>query len=199
MIVKLPALVGGPVSVAVAAPAGGGGSAGGLGAMESGGSATAGAKPALSSQSAANVAAQARTTWRQDQRIEAVYDRDHCIGHAYFTPLVQVVDEDERFVALAQVFRNRILPLLEELGMGEDEDLCGLHTGTPLTERGATFDLDFPDRLMLFRGPIMDQAGFPDDGGTEDDLRREIHITLLHELGHHFGLGEEDLERLGYA
>ena len=89
--------------------------------------------------------------------------------------------------------------LLEELGMGEDEDLCGLHTGTPLTERGASFDLDFPDRLMLFRGPIMGQAGFPDDGGAEDDLRREIRITLLHEMGHHFGLGEEDLETLGYG
>ncbi len=49
-----------------------------------------------------------------NQRVEALYDRDHCIGHAYFTPLAQVADEDDRFVALALVFRNRILPLLEE-------------------------------------------------------------------------------------
>lgn len=49
-----------------------------------------------------------------NQRIEALYDRDHCIGHAYFTILAQVSDEDERMAALAQVFRNRILPLLEE-------------------------------------------------------------------------------------
>jgi 5-methylcytosine-specific restriction protein B len=47
-------------------------------------------------------------------RIEALYDRDHCIGHAYFTPLAQVSDEEARFVELSQVFRNRVLPLLEE-------------------------------------------------------------------------------------
>lgn len=49
-----------------------------------------------------------------NQRVEALYDRDHCIGHAYFTPLVKVPDGDERVIALQQVFCNRILPLLEE-------------------------------------------------------------------------------------
>ncbi|WP_087686259.1 McrB family protein [Pandoraea sp. PE-S2R-1] len=49
-----------------------------------------------------------------NQRVEALYDRDHCIGHAYFTALAQVPDGDERLVALSQVFSNRIVPLLEE-------------------------------------------------------------------------------------
>ncbi|MCH9826286.1 MAG: AAA family ATPase [Gammaproteobacteria bacterium] len=49
-----------------------------------------------------------------NQRIEALYDRDHCIGHAYFTALAQVPDGEERLVALSQVFSNRIVPLLEE-------------------------------------------------------------------------------------
>jgi len=49
-----------------------------------------------------------------NQRIEALYDRDHCIGHAYFTSLAKVPDGDERLVALQQVFSTRILPLLEE-------------------------------------------------------------------------------------
>lgn len=49
-----------------------------------------------------------------NQRVEALYDRDHCIGHAYFTPLTQAPDGDERLVALSQVFSNRIVPLLEE-------------------------------------------------------------------------------------
>lgn len=49
-----------------------------------------------------------------NQRVEALYDRDHCIGHAYFTPLAMVPDGDERLVALQQIFRTRILPLLEE-------------------------------------------------------------------------------------
>jgi 5-methylcytosine-specific restriction protein B len=51
---------------------------------------------------------------RINQRVEALYDRDHCIGHAYFTALAQVPDGDVRFTALEQIFRNRIVPLLEE-------------------------------------------------------------------------------------
>lgn len=49
-----------------------------------------------------------------NQRIEALYDRDHCIGHAYFTQLAKVPDGGERLTALQKVFRTRILPLLEE-------------------------------------------------------------------------------------
>ncbi|KQN43364.1 restriction endonuclease [Pseudomonas sp. Leaf48] len=49
-----------------------------------------------------------------NQRIAALYDRDHCIGHAYFTLLAKTPDGDERLVALQQVFSTRILPLLEE-------------------------------------------------------------------------------------
>lgn len=49
-----------------------------------------------------------------NQRVEALYDRDHCIGHAYFTSLAKVPDGDERLVALSQIFSNRIVPLLEE-------------------------------------------------------------------------------------
>lgn len=49
-----------------------------------------------------------------NQRVEALYDRDHCIGHAYFTALTKVPDGEGRLVALQQVFSTRILPLLEE-------------------------------------------------------------------------------------
>jgi 5-methylcytosine-specific restriction protein B len=49
-----------------------------------------------------------------NERIEALYDRDHCIGHAYFTPLAKAADGDARLVTLQQIFSNRILPLLEE-------------------------------------------------------------------------------------
>jgi 5-methylcytosine-specific restriction protein B len=49
-----------------------------------------------------------------NQRVEALYDRDHMIGHAYFMELIPVPDGDQRFAALRQIFRNRIVPLLEE-------------------------------------------------------------------------------------
>jgi len=51
---------------------------------------------------------------RINDRIEALYDRDHCIGHAYFTGLWKEQDDADRFNALATIFRNRVLPLLEE-------------------------------------------------------------------------------------
>ncbi len=51
---------------------------------------------------------------RVNERIEALYDRDHCIGHAYFTALADVADGAARFERLADIFRNRIVPLLEE-------------------------------------------------------------------------------------
>ena len=51
---------------------------------------------------------------RINERIEALYDRDHCIGHAYFTALKDETDHAARFNKLADIFRKRILPLLEE-------------------------------------------------------------------------------------
>lgn len=58
---------------------------------------------------------------RINERIEALYDRDHCIGHAYFTHLWNTTDGAQRFEAMADTFRNRVLPLLEEYFF---EDWC---------------------------------------------------------------------------
>ncbi|WP_457328680.1 McrB family protein [Rhizobacter sp. P5_C2] len=55
-----------------------------------------------------------RMLGRINERIEALYDRDHTIGHAYFTPLAGVPDGPIRFAALGEIFRQRLLPLLEE-------------------------------------------------------------------------------------
>jgi predicted Zn-dependent protease with MMP-like domain len=92
--------------------------------------------------------------------------------------------------------------LLEEV-MGEsDGDLCGLHWGTSLTERSVEAPGDIPDCMMLFRGPILRLSGCTGidrgRGGTAE-LYRQIKITLLHEIGHHFGLDEDGLAELGYA
>jgi len=80
----------------------------------------------------------------------------------------------------------------------EDAELCGLHWGTPLTERSVSAPWGMPDRMMLFRGPIIRVAAYR-RGRDEPALRRQIHITLLHEIGHHFGLNEDQLEALGYG
>ena len=87
--------------------------------------------------------------------------------------------------------------LLEQLGMHDDEILCGLHSGIPLTEQTHDQTDALPTVMHLFREDIVDHAGGWDIGDGAA-VEREIRITLLHEMGHHFGLEEEDLRRLGY-
>jgi predicted Zn-dependent protease with MMP-like domain len=80
--------------------------------------------------------------------------------------------------------------------------LCGLHWGVPLTQRSVESAAHLPDQIMLFRGPIMRLASVSSTGRTRRDRRElegQIRITLLHEIGHHFGMNEEDLAELGYA
>ena len=98
--------------------------------------------------------------------------------------------------------------MLEELGIDDEtEVLCGLHSGTPLTERSLADAFDEPETIHLFREGIVEEAGgwdaWQDDDGTwwggPDRIRHEIRITLLHEIGHHFGLEDEDLEELGFG
>ena len=95
--------------------------------------------------------------------------------------------------------------VLEAMGLEQGDDLCGLHEGLARTERSVEFP-QLPDVITLYRRGIVDLAGGwterEEDGarvGGEDAVREEIRVTLLHELGHHFGLDEDDLDRLGYA
>ena len=93
--------------------------------------------------------------------------------------------------------------ILKDLGVEPDEldaareELCGLHTGFMLTERPIELDAVLPNEIHLFRRGIALMSG----GLSADDepLAEQIRITLLHELGHHFGLEEDDLDDLGFA
>ena len=82
--------------------------------------------------------------------------------------------------------------LLEELGIAEDEALYGLYTGTPLTVRSFG-EPPGPDRITLYRGELLE------DFQDREELRREVAITVLHELAHHFGIDEARLEELGFG
>ena len=73
----------------------------------------------------------------------------------------------------------------------DDPDLYGLFEGVPLTEGGLDAG-DLPSRIAIYQQPL--RADFPD----EHELREEIRITVLHELGHYFGLDEDRLAELGY-
>lgn len=77
---------------------------------------------------------------------------------------------------------------------GEPSDLCGLHYGIPITEQSYQASFPLVPVIMIFRGPILRLA--EDEQGS---LRDQIRITLLHEIGHHFGMDEEELEEIGYG
>jgi predicted Zn-dependent protease with MMP-like domain len=74
----------------------------------------------------------------------------------------------------------------------EDPDLYGLFEGIPLVEGGPQPG-DLPNRVAVYRRPLLED--FPDP----DELREEIRITVLHELGHAIGLDEDRLDELGYG
>jgi predicted Zn-dependent protease with MMP-like domain len=82
---------------------------------------------------------------------------------------------------------------LDELGIPRDELLLGLFEGIALPDRQMAEMPTVPDRIWLFRQDIEDFAA------DAEDLVEQVRVTLLHELGHYFGLDEDDLEALGYA
>ncbi|GAB4361413.1 MAG: metallopeptidase family protein [Deltaproteobacteria bacterium] len=80
--------------------------------------------------------------------------------------------------------------LLEEMGIPPGETLYGIYHGTPLPERSVQDSGTLPDRISIYRLPL--EEDFPDPA----ERAEEIRITLLHEIGHYFGMSEEDLARL---
>ena len=78
--------------------------------------------------------------------------------------------------------------LLDEMEMGPDDTLLGLYTGIPLTERGWAHGNALPDRITLYQATIEEEC--EDD---EDEIVVAIGETLIHELGHYFGMSEDEI------
>ena len=88
--------------------------------------------------------------------------------------------------------------IMRRLGVRRRHHLCGLYTGIPLTQRSINHSGVPSDVIHVFREGVMALATDQNGRLSETELRRQIRITLLHELGHHHGLDEDELERLGY-
>jgi predicted Zn-dependent protease with MMP-like domain len=82
--------------------------------------------------------------------------------------------------------------LLDELSIPPGDTFYGYYHGVPLPERSFLDPGNLPDKISIYRGPLAQDFR----GGEE--LRRQIRITLLHEIGHYFGMDEKELSRLGY-
>ncbi len=88
--------------------------------------------------------------------------------------------------------------VMKEVDARAYDDLCGLHDGIPLTEPEHRRWRSEPEGILIFRAGIMSMARNADGKIRRRELRRQIRITILHEVGHHYGLSEEDLKELGY-
>jgi predicted Zn-dependent protease with MMP-like domain len=93
----------------------------------------------------------------------------------------------EELVALVH---NLVVLVEEEPPAGESPDLLGLYQGSTL---GLGSEGHLPDCIFLFRRPLLDYCG------DEDELVREVRVTVVHELAHHFGIGEARLHELGWG
>ena len=82
------------------------------------------------------------------------------------------------------------LDLLREMEIEPPDSLYGLYQGTPLPERSWPFGNHLPDRITLFQGPIEE------DCEDDDDIRAVIGETLIHEVGHYFGLSEDEIQEI---
>jgi len=89
------------------------------------------------------------------------------------------------------VERRPSAELLDRMGVPPEETLFGLYEGTPLTERGFEAPL-YPDCIWIFQEPIEKACE------SEEEMKEEIRVTIIHEIAHFFGIGDEDLEEMGY-
>lgn len=79
-----------------------------------------------------------------------------------------------------------------DMELDDPSELLGLYQGIPLTDRGLEHDLQLPDRIVIYQRNIERCCR------TREEIMRQVLTTVFHEVGHHFGLDEDALEKLGF-
>ena len=87
---------------------------------------------------------------------------------------------------------NNVVILVED-DPPPGEDLLGLYEGHALTERGWDYSGVLPDRILIYRNPILRICD------TDDDVVEEVAVTVVHEIAHHFGIDDARLHELGWG
>lgn len=83
--------------------------------------------------------------------------------------------------------------VLVEPHNAEEPDILGLYHGVALTERTTSYGGELPDRISIYREPILSICD------TEEEVVEEVVITVMHEVGHHFGIDDARLHDLGWG
>ncbi|MBB2892319.1 metallopeptidase family protein [Flexivirga oryzae] len=89
---------------------------------------------------------------------------------------------------------NVAITVEDEPAPGSAPGLLGLYVGVPLTARDSGYGLgNLPDHIYIFRGPLTRYCR------SREELLQQIRVTVLHEIGHHFGISDERLHELGWG
>ena len=109
--------------------------------------------------------------------------------------LAEIPEEFQQYMenVLIEVQRRPTAEMTRSLKLPDARMLFGLYVGRPLTHRSVEQSGAMPDRVLIFQDNLERACRTP------EELKREIRKTVLHEVGHHFGLNEDDLDRLGYG
>jgi predicted Zn-dependent protease with MMP-like domain len=81
---------------------------------------------------------------------------------------------------------------LERTGVAPGGTLFGLYQGIPQTDRGPGYTFVLPDKITIYRGPILRACA------NEDEVYDEVATTVVHEIAHHFGISDDRLDELGW-
>ena len=81
--------------------------------------------------------------------------------------------------------------VLTELGIEDPFDLTGLYSGRPLTEKSVSDSGALPDRVILYRRPLLEEWA-----AEGEELETLVTHVLIHEVGHHFGFSDADMHAL---
>jgi predicted Zn-dependent protease with MMP-like domain len=100
--------------------------------------------------------------------------------------LDQIPDE------IAALVEN-VVVLVEDDAPEDEPDLLGLYEGVALTERESSYGAELPDRILIFRTPLLGMCD------SLEELEEEVRITVVHEIAHHFGVDDARLHELGYG
>jgi predicted Zn-dependent protease with MMP-like domain len=87
---------------------------------------------------------------------------------------------------------DNVVILVEDEAEG-DAELLGLYEGHALTERGWHYGGVLPDRITIYRNPILRICA------SDEDVVEEVAITVVHEIAHHFGIDDDRLHELGWG
>ena len=88
---------------------------------------------------------------------------------------------------------NNVVILVEDESPDGDDELLGLYEGHALTDRGWDYSGVLPDRIFIYREPILRICD------TDDDVVEEVAVTVVHEIAHHFGIDDRRLHELGWG